>query len=97
MDIPLVNFRLAPFFYCFREREKILDLFEALCGARWKEHDERSKVEIHYIRSEGNDVFLRQQFEGIGDRLQNTPRTSVARTKAGLDEADEIAKDIDEH
>jgi len=25
---------LTPFFYCFREREKILDLFEELCGAR---------------------------------------------------------------
>ena len=24
----------TPFFYCFREREKILDLFEAACGAR---------------------------------------------------------------
>ena len=43
------------------------------------------------------DVFLRQLFEGIGDRLQNTPRTCVARTKAGVVEADEFAKDIDEH
>jgi NADH-quinone oxidoreductase subunit D len=25
---------MSGFFYCFREREKILDLFEALCGAR---------------------------------------------------------------
>jgi NADH-quinone oxidoreductase subunit D len=25
---------MSPFLYCFREREKILDLFEALCGAR---------------------------------------------------------------
>ncbi|MCS7223907.1 MAG: NADH-quinone oxidoreductase subunit D [Armatimonadetes bacterium] len=25
---------LTPFFYCFREREKILDLFEEICGAR---------------------------------------------------------------
>ncbi len=25
---------MTPFFYCFREREQILDLFEAYCGAR---------------------------------------------------------------
>ncbi|HTE18838.1 MAG TPA: NADH-quinone oxidoreductase subunit D, partial [Armatimonadota bacterium] len=25
---------MSPFLYCFREREKILDLFELLCGAR---------------------------------------------------------------
>src|SRR5947208_15178449 len=25
---------MTPFFYCFREREQVLDLFEAYCGAR---------------------------------------------------------------
>src|SRR5213075_274545 len=25
---------MTPFFYCFREREQILDLFEQYCGAR---------------------------------------------------------------
>src|SRR5205814_7630421 len=25
---------MTPFFYCFREREQVLDLFESYCGAR---------------------------------------------------------------
>ncbi|OFV68847.1 NADH-quinone oxidoreductase subunit D [Methanosarcinales archaeon] len=50
---------MAPFFYCFREREEILNIFEMLCGAR---------ITFSYMRIGG---VSKDMPEGFADRLQN--------------------------
>jgi len=76
---------LTPFFYCFREREKILDLFEELCGAR---------LTYNYIRIGGvsRDIpkgwldkaeelldYLAKRFDELDDLLTYN-KIFVART-----------------
>lgn len=76
---------MTPFFYCFREREKILDLFEELCGAR---------LTYNYIRIGGvsRDIpkgwldkaeelipYLNHRFDEIDNLLTNN-KIFTART-----------------
>ncbi|HEC57375.1 MAG TPA: NADH-quinone oxidoreductase subunit D [Candidatus Syntrophoarchaeum butanivorans] len=49
---------MAPFFYCFREREEILNLFEMICGAR---------ITFSYMRIGG---VSKDMPEGFAERLQ---------------------------
>ncbi|VUT27493.1 MAG: NADH ubiquinone oxidoreductase chain D [Candidatus Syntrophoarchaeum sp. GoM_oil] len=50
---------MAPFFYCFREREEVLNIFEMLCGAR---------ITFSYMRIGG---VSKDMPEGFVERLQN--------------------------
>ncbi|MCC6442049.1 MAG: NADH-quinone oxidoreductase subunit D [Armatimonadetes bacterium] len=64
----------TPFLYCFREREKILDLFEMLCGAR---------LTYSYFRIGGLSADLPPGFvETTRQFVKELPRT--------LDENDEL-------
>lgn len=65
---------MTPFFYCFREREKIVWLFEMLCGAR---------LTYHYVRIGGVAADLP---EGFIEALE----AIIPQLKSGFDEIDEL-------
>lgn len=65
---------MTPFFYCFREREHIVSLFEMLCGAR---------LTYHYVRIGGVAADLPDGFLEALEAL-------IPQLKSGFDEIDEL-------
>jgi len=64
----------TPFIYCFREREDIMDIFEAVCGAR---------LTYSYIRPGG---VSRDLPAGLADKI----RAFLKKMPARLDEIDDL-------
>ncbi len=65
---------MTPFFYCFRERERIVTLFEMLCGAR---------LTYHYVRIGGVAADLP---DGFLEELESL----IPMLRSGFDEIDEL-------
>ncbi|HID07088.1 MAG TPA: NADH-quinone oxidoreductase subunit D [Armatimonadetes bacterium] len=77
---------ITPFFYCFRERERILDLFEMLCGARLTYHYMRiggvvADVDEEFLERLRELIpYLHQRFDEIDELLTENP-IFLVRTK----------------